>query len=43
MIWPRLAAWSAREGVANGAGNRDSYINCRYQMNSTTLGSVGYG
>lgn len=30
---------SSREGVANGAGNRGSYINCRYQMNSTTLGS----
>jgi len=30
---------SAREGVANGAGNRGSYINCRYQMNSATLGS----
>ncbi len=33
------AAGSSREGVANGAGNRGSYINCRYQMNSTTLGS----
>ena len=32
-------AGSAREGVANGAGNRGSYINCRYQMNSATLGS----
>lgn len=30
---------SSREGIANGAGNRGSYINCRYQMNSTTLGS----
>lgn len=30
---------SSREGVANGAGNRGSYINCRYQMNSSTLGS----
>jgi hypothetical protein len=32
-------AGSAREGVANGAGNRGSYLNCRYQMNSATLGS----
>jgi hypothetical protein len=30
---------SSREGIANGAGNRGSYINCRYQMNSSTLGS----
>lgn len=30
---------NTREGVANGAGNRGSYINCRYQMNSATLGS----
>ena len=30
---------SSREGVANGAGNRGSYINCRYQMNSATLGT----
>ena len=30
---------SGREGQANGAGSRGSYINCRYQMNSTTLGS----
>ncbi|MBX3585720.1 MAG: hypothetical protein KF796_03665 [Ramlibacter sp.] len=29
---------SSREGVANGSGNRGSYINCRYQMNSATLG-----
>lgn len=33
------AVGSSREGVANGAGNRGSYINCRYQMNSATLGS----
>ncbi len=33
------AAGSARDGQANGAGNRGSYINCRYQMNSATLGS----
>lgn len=32
-------AGSTRDGVANGAGNRGSYINCRYQMNSATLGS----
>jgi hypothetical protein len=30
---------ASREGIANGAGNRGSYINCRYQMNSATLGS----
>lgn len=30
---------SSREGVANGAGNRGSYINCNYRMNSATLGS----
>jgi hypothetical protein len=30
---------SSREGVANGAGNRGSYINCRYTMNSATLGT----
>lgn len=27
-----------RDGVANGTGNFGSYINCRYTMNSTTLG-----
>jgi hypothetical protein len=32
-------AGSAREGVANGAGNRGGYINCRYTMNSPTLGT----
>ncbi len=32
-------AGSAREGLANGAGNRGSYLNCRYQMNSATLGT----
>ncbi|MEO8023978.1 hypothetical protein [Polaromonas sp.] len=35
----RLATSSSREGVANGAGNRGSYINCKYQMNSATLGT----
>jgi hypothetical protein len=35
----RLAGSSSREGVANGAGNRGSYISCRYQMNSATLGT----
>ena len=35
----RMAGSSAREGVANGAGNRGSYISCRYQMNSSTLGT----
>ncbi len=32
-------AGSARDGVANGAGNRGSYINCQYAMNSATLGT----
>ncbi|MBE7368208.1 hypothetical protein [Ramlibacter pallidus] len=32
-------AGSARDGVANGAGNRGSYISCRYTMNSATLGT----
>ncbi|MDB5900172.1 MAG: hypothetical protein JWP41_3774 [Ramlibacter sp.] len=32
-------AGSPREGVANGAGNRGSYLNCRYTMNSPTLGT----
>jgi hypothetical protein len=27
-----------REGVANGTGTYGSYINCRYTMNSATLG-----
>ncbi len=35
----RLASSTSREGVANGAGNRGSFINCRYQMNSSTLGT----
>jgi hypothetical protein len=30
---------SSRDGVANGAGNRGSYINCRYTMNTPTLGT----
>ena len=34
----RTGAYS-KEGVANGAGNRGSYISCRYQMNSATLGT----
>jgi hypothetical protein len=34
----RTGAYS-KEGVANGAGNRGSYISCRYQMNSQTLGT----
>jgi hypothetical protein len=29
----------SREGLANGAGNRGGYINCRYTMNSPTLGT----
>lgn len=32
-------AGSSREGMANGAGNRGSYINCQYTMNSATLGT----
>lgn len=35
----RVANASGRQGVANGAGNRGSYINCSYQMNSSTLGT----
>jgi hypothetical protein len=32
-------AGSSREGLANGAGNRGGYINCRYTMNSATMGT----
>ena len=32
-------AGSSREGMANGAGNRGSFLNCRYTMNSATLGT----
>ncbi len=32
-------AGSRKDGVANGAGNRGSYLNCRYTMNSPTLGT----
>lgn len=32
-------AGSTRDGLANGAGNRGSYINCQYTMNSATLGT----
>jgi hypothetical protein len=35
----RTITGGARQGVANGAGNRGSYINCKYQMNSATLGT----
>jgi hypothetical protein len=35
----RVGGGSARSGIANGAGNRGSYINCNYQMNSATLGT----
>ena len=35
----RTAGSSAREGMANGAGNRGNYISCRYHMNSSTLGT----
>lgn len=34
----RLAG-SSREGVANGAGSRGSYLTCRYTMNSPALGT----
>ena len=32
-------AGSSRDGVANGAGTRGSYVSCRYTMNSATLGT----
>jgi hypothetical protein len=32
-------AGSGKDGVANGAGNRGSYLSCRYTMNSPTLGT----
>jgi hypothetical protein len=32
-------AGSVKDGVANGTGNRGSYLNCRYTMNSPTLGT----
>lgn len=35
----RAPGGSSREGIANGTGSRGSYINCRYQMNSSTMGS----
>ena len=35
----RMNGSMPRQGVANGAGNRGGYINCRYQMNSATLGT----
>lgn len=35
----RTTGTSARQGIANGSGNRGSYINCGYQMNSATLGT----
>lgn len=30
---------AARDGIANGAGNRGSFINCTYKMNSSTQGT----
>lgn len=30
---------ASREGMASGAGTRGSYLNCRYTMNSPTLGT----
>jgi hypothetical protein len=35
----RLTRVSSHQGAANGTGNRGSYISCRYQMNSATLGT----
>jgi hypothetical protein len=32
-------AGSSRHGLANGAGHRGGYINCRYTMNSDTMGT----
>jgi hypothetical protein len=32
-------AGSQRDGIANGSGNRGSYLNCRYTMNSPMLGT----
>ena len=32
-------AGSSREGMANGSGSRGGYIQCRYTMNSSTLGT----
>jgi hypothetical protein len=32
-------AGSPRDGVANGAGNQGSFIDCRYTMNAPTLGT----
>lgn len=32
-------AGSSRDGIANGAGNRGGYINCRYTMNSPAMGT----
>lgn len=34
-------AGSSRDGIANGSGNRGSYISCVYTMNSATLGTGG--
>lgn len=32
-------AGSSREGLANGSGNRGSFLSCQYTMNSATLGT----
>ncbi|MEJ8837414.1 hypothetical protein [Ramlibacter sp. AN1133] len=32
-------AGSPKDGVANGAGSRGSFLSCRYTMNSPTLGT----
>ena len=36
---PRARPDPAAKGLANGAGNRGSYLTCAYTMNSATLGS----
>ena len=35
----RRAGSSSRDGVANGIGNRGSYLNCQYAMNTATQGT----
>ncbi len=35
----RLTRVSSHQGVANSTGNRGSYISCRYEMNSDTMGT----
>lgn len=35
----RQSRVSSHQGVANGTGDRGTYISCRYQMNSATVGT----